>query len=157
VNASLVGEEIVCYKSINIGIAVGGESGLIVPVVKNVQEKSLTGIARETRDLVERAKAGKLALEEFSGGTFTISNLGPFGIEDFTAIVNPPEAAILAVSAVKKTPVTRVDADGNDIITIRPMMNIRLSADHRLIDGLLAARFVSYFKELLENPVRILM
>lgn len=157
VNVSLVGDEVVCYKSTNIGIAVGGDSGLIVPVVKNAQEKSLTMIAKETRDLVERAKAGRLAPEEFSGGTFTISNLGPFGIESFTAIVNPPEAAILAVSAVKKTPVVVAGEEGKDSVVVKPVMNIQLSVDHRLIDGLLAAKFVKYFKELLENPIRILM
>ncbi|GHV54715.1 hypothetical protein FACS1894206_08090 [Deltaproteobacteria bacterium] len=157
VNVSLVGEEIVCYKNVNIGIAVGGDAGLIVPVVKNVQAKSLTQVAKETRDLVERAKAGRLSPAEFSGGTFTISNLGPFGIENFTAIVNPPEAAILAVSAVKKIPVVVTDEAGNDSVLIKPMMNIQLSVDHRLIDGLLAAKFVAYYKELLETPIRILM
>ena len=157
VNVSLIGDEIVCYKSANVGIAVAGNNGLIVPVVKNVQEKPLSAIALETRDLVERAKEGRLDPSEYSGGTFTISNLGPFGIENFTAIVNPPESAILAVSAVKKTPVAATDEDGNDIVVIRPMMNIQLSVDHRVIDGLLAANFVKYFKELLENPIRILM
>ncbi|MCC8194980.1 MAG: 2-oxo acid dehydrogenase subunit E2, partial [Deltaproteobacteria bacterium] len=157
INASLVGDEIIVYKSTNIGIAVAGDNGLIVPVVKNVQEKHLSDIAVETRDLVERAKAGRLDPSEYSGGTFTISNLGPFGIENFTAIVNPPESAILAVSAVRKVPVVETDERGNDAVVIRPMMNIQLSVDHRVIDGLLAARFVKYFKELLENPIRILM
>ncbi len=157
VNVSLVGDEVVCYKSTNVGLAVAGDNGLIVPVVKNVQEKSLSAIAVETRDLVARAKAGRLDPSEYTGGTFTISNLGPFGIENFTAIVNPPESAILAVSAVKKVPVVETDAEGNDTVAIRPMMHIQLSADHRLIDGLLAAQFVQYFKELLENPIRILM
>ncbi|SBV95944.1 Pyruvate dehydrogenase complex dihydrolipoamide acetyltransferase [uncultured delta proteobacterium] len=157
VNVSLVGDEVVCYRSTNVGIAVAGDNGLIVPVVKNVQEKSLSAVAVETRDLVERAKAGRLDPSEYSGGTFTISNLGPFGIENFTAIVNPPESAILAVSAVKKIPVVETDAAGNDTVVIRPMMNIQLSVDHRVIDGLLAANFVKYFKELLETPIRILM
>jgi pyruvate dehydrogenase E2 component (dihydrolipoamide acetyltransferase) len=128
-----------------------------VPVVKNVQEKSLSAIAVETRDLVARAKAGRLDPSEYTGGTFTLSNLGPFGIENFTAVVNPPESAILAVSAVKKIPVVETDAAGNDTVVIRPMMNIQLSVDHRVIDGLLAANFVKYFKELLETPIRILM
>ena len=157
VNASLVGDEIIVYKSTNIGIAVAGDNGLIVPVVKNAQEKHLSAIALETRDLVERAKAGRLDPSEYTGGTFTISNLGPFGIENFTAIVNPPESAILAVSAVKKVPVVETDGNGTDTVVIRPMMNIQLSVDHRVIDGLLAAKFVQYFKELLENPIRILM
>jgi len=157
INASLVDERIIQYKSINIGIAVAGENGLIVPVVKNVQEKTLTMVAEESRELVECAKAGRLAPGEFSGGTFTISNLGMFGIENFTAIINPPESAILAVSAVRKKAVVVTNDNGGDEIVIRPMMNVQLTVDHRLIDGLLAARFVAYFKELLENPLRILM
>lgn len=157
VNVSLAGDEVVRYRSINVGVAVAGENGLIVPVVKNVQDKSLSAIARETRDLVERAKAGRLDPSEYSGGTFTISNLGPFGIENFTAIVNPPESAILAVSAVKKSAVVETGAEGNDAVVIRPMMNIQLSVDHRVIDGLLAANFVRYFKELLQTPIRILL
>ncbi len=157
VNSSLVGDEIVTYRSTNIGIAVAGDNGLIVPVVKNAQAKTLSAIATETRDLVERAKTGRLAPEEYSGGTFSISNLGPFGIENFTAIVNPPESAILAVSAVKRVPVVVTDECGGESLAIRPMMKIQLSVDHRVIDGLLAAKFVKHFKELLENPIRILV
>ena len=157
VNVSLVDDSVVCYQSTNIGIAVAGDNGLIVPVVKNVQEKKLLDIAVETRDLVARAKVGRLDPSEYTGGTFTISNLGPFGIENFTAIVNPPESAILAVSAVRKIPVVETDEQGVDTVVIRPMMQIQLSADHRVIDGLLAANFVQYFKTLLETPLRILM
>lgn len=157
VNASLAHDQIVCYKSTNIGMAVAGDNGLIVPVVRNAQEKSLLAIAAETRDLVERAKAGRLLPEEFSCGTFTISNLGMFGIENFTAIINPPESAILSISSVRKKPVVVTGPDGEDAVVVRPMMNIQLTVDHRIIDGLLAAQFVRYFKELLENPVRILM
>ncbi|MCD8349716.1 MAG: 2-oxo acid dehydrogenase subunit E2 [Planctomycetaceae bacterium] len=157
VNSSLQSDQIITYVSTNIGIAVAGDNGLIVPVVKNAQDKTLTEIAVETRDLVERAKVGRLAPEEYSGGTFSISNLGPFGIENFTAIVNPPESAILAVSAVKKVPVVVTDECGNDAIVVRPMMKIQLSVDHRVIDGLLAASFVKYFKELLQNPIRIVI
>ena len=157
VNVSLVDDSIICYQSTNIGMAVAGDNGLIVPVVKNVQEKKLLDIAVETRDLVARAKVGRLDPSEYTGGTFTISNLGPFGIENFTAIVNPPESAILAVSAVRKIPVVETDEHGVDTVMIRPMMQIQLSADHRVIDGLLAANFVQYFKMLLEAPLRILM
>lgn len=156
INSSLVDGNIVCYKSANVGVAVAGENGLIVPVIKNVQEKSLTKVSEENRDLVDRAKEGRLAPEEYSGGTFSISNLGMFGIDNFTAIINPPEAAILSVSSVRKKAVV-VEKDGEDVIEIRPMMNIQLSVDHRLIDGLLAAKFVGYMKELLENPLKILM
>ena len=156
INSSLVDGNIVTYKSTNIGVAVAGDNGLIVPVIKNVQEKTLTAISEENRDLVDRAKEGHLKPEEYSGGTFSISNLGMFGIGNFTAIINPPEAAILSISSVRKTPVV-IEEDGEDKIEIRPMMNIQLSVDHRLIDGLLASQFVEYMKELLENPLKILL
>lgn len=156
INSSLVNDKIITYKSTNVGMAVAGDNGLIVPVVKNVQEKSLTAVARETKDLIHRARAGKLNSDEYSGGTFSISNLGMFGIDNFTAIINPPEAAILSVSSVRKKPVV-VNEDGEDKLAIRPLMNIQLSVDHRIIDGLLAAQFVEYMKELLENPIKILM
>lgn len=156
VNSSLMDEAIVTYKSVNVGVAVAGENGLIVPVIKNVQEKTLTKVSEENRDLVDRAKVGQLLQEEYSGGTFTISNLGMFGIENFTAIINPPESAILSVSSVRKVPVV-IEEDGEEKIVIRPVMNIQLSVDHRLIDGLLAVQFIAYIKELLENPLKILL
>lgn len=157
VNASLVDNEIVVYKSANIGSAVAGDNGLIVPVIKNAQDKTLTQIAQESRDLVERAKTGRLKPEEYSGGTFSISNLGMFGIENFTAIINPPEAAILSVSSIRKKAVVVTNETGEDEICIRPMMNIQLTVDHRIIDGLLASQFVEYVKELLEEPLKILI
>ena len=157
VNASLVDNEIVVYKSTNIGSAVAGDNGLIVPVIKNAQDKTLTQIAQESRDLVERAKTGRLKPEEYSGGTFSISNLGMFGIENFTAIINPPEAAILSVSSIRKKAVVVTNEAGEDEICIRPMMNIQLTVDHRIIDGLLASQFVEYVKELLEEPLKILI
>jgi pyruvate dehydrogenase E2 component (dihydrolipoamide acetyltransferase) len=156
INSSLVDGKIETYKSTNVGVAVAGDNGLIVPVIKNVQGKSLTKISEENRDLVDRAKEGKLKPEEYSGGTFSISNLGMFGIGNFTAIINPPESAILAVSSVRKTAVVVTEND-EDKIVIRPMMNVQLTVDHRLIDGLLAAQFVAYLKELLENPLKILI
>lgn len=156
INSSLSEGNIITYESINIGVAVAGDNGLIVPVIKNVQEKSLTKISEENRSLVDKAKKGSLIPEEYSGGTFSISNLGMFGIGNFTAIINPPESAILSISSVRKTPVV-VEEDGADKIVARPMMNIQISVDHRLIDGLLAAQFVQYMKELLENPMKILL
>lgn len=157
INVTLKDDKIITYKSINIGTAVAGDNGLVVPVIKNAQNKSLTEVACENRELVRRAKEGKLTPDEYSGGTFSISNLGMFGIGNFTAIINAPEAAILSVSSVRKVPVVLTDEEGNDIIAIRPMMNIQLSVDHRLIDGLLASQFLEYVKELLENPVKILI
>lgn len=157
INVTLKDDKIITYKSINIGTAVAGDNGLVVPVIKNAQNKSLTEVACENRELVRRAKEGKLTPDEYSGGTFSISNLGMFGIGNFTAIINAPEAAILSVSSVRKVPVVLTDEEGKDIIAIRPMMNIQLSVDHRLIDGLLASQFLEYVKELLENPVKILI
>ena len=157
INVTLKDDQIVTYKSINVGTAVAGDNGLVVPVIKNVQNKSLTDVATESKDLVARAKEGRLKPEEYSNGTFSISNLGMFGIGNFTAIINAPEAAILSVSSVRKTPVVVTDENGEDTIAIRPMMNIQLSVDHRLIDGLLASQFVEYMKQLLENPIQILL
>lgn len=158
INSSLVDNEIVTYESTNVGMAVAGNNGLVVPVVKNVQRKTIGAVAAETRDLVARAKEGRLAPSEYSGGTFSISNLGMFGIKNFTAIINPPESAILSISSVRKTPVVVTDPETQeDRLEIRPMMNIQLSVDHRVIDGLVAAQFVGYMKELLEEPIKILL
>ena len=157
INVTLKDDKIITYKSINIGTAVAGDNGLVVPVIKNAQTKSLTQVAAENRDLVSRAREGRLAPEEYSEGTFSISNLGMFGIGNFTAIINAPEAAILSVSSVRKTPVVVTDENGEDAIVIRPIMNIQLSVDHRLIDGLLASQFVEYIKGLLEDPIHILI
>ncbi len=156
-NSSLVNDEIIKYKSCNIGTAVAGDNGLIVPNIKNAQSKTLTQIAKESKDLISRAKEGKLDPSEFNGGTFTISNLGMFGIGNFTAIINPPEAAIIAISSVRKTPVVIENDKGEDEIAIRPMMNVQLTVDHRIIDGLLAAQFLAHFKYLLENPIHIVI
>ena len=157
INVTLKDDQVVTYKSINVGTAVAGDNGLVVPVIKNVQNKTLTDVARESKDLVARAREGRLAPEEYSEGTFSISNLGMFGIGNFTAIINAPESAILSVSSVRKTPVVATDENGEDAIAIRPMMNIQLSVDHRVIDGLLASQFVEYMKQLLEHPIQILM
>jgi pyruvate dehydrogenase E2 component (dihydrolipoamide acetyltransferase) len=157
INASLLGDVIEQYESVNVGIAVAGNNGLVVPVVKNMQEKTIQDVAKETKDLIARARMGKLLSEEYNGGTFTISNLGMFGIDSFTAIINPPESAILAVSSINKKPVVKTDEKGEDVICIRPIMNIQLSVDHRIIDGLIAAEFLGYVRELLENPIKILL
>jgi pyruvate dehydrogenase E2 component (dihydrolipoamide acetyltransferase) len=155
VNASLIDGEIIAYKSINVGTAVAGNNGLIVPVIKDIQEKSLADIARESKDLVARAREGRLESHEYSNGTFTISNLGMFGVENFTAIINGSESAILSVSSVRKKAIVITGENGEDTIVIRPMMNIQLSVDHRLIDGLIAVQFLGYIRQLLENPMLI--
>lgn len=157
VNASLEGDKILRYKTVNLGIAVAAPTGLIVPVVKNAEKMTVTEFSECSGVLVEKARDGKLMPGEYTGGTFTISNLGMFGIENFTAIINPPEAGILAVSATKDEAVVEVDESGNKNIAIRPMMSIQLSADHRVIDGMLAAQFVGEVKRLLENPISLLL
>lgn len=156
-NGSLVGDKIEKYKSVNIGIAVAAPGGLIVPVIKNANSKTVVQLSSEGSVLFEKARTGKLKPDEYTGGTFTISNLGMFGIENFTAIINPPELGILAVSATKDEPFVVTDEKGNKTIEIKPMMNITLTVDHRVIDGLLAAQFVTEIKRLLENPMELLV
>jgi pyruvate dehydrogenase E2 component (dihydrolipoamide acetyltransferase) len=156
-NESLVGDKIVKYKSVNLGIAVAAPGGLIVPVIKNANHKTVTELSIEASALFDKARNGKLKPDEYTGGTFTISNLGMFGIENFTAIINPPEVGILAISATKDEPLVVQDAGGTKSIEIRPMMNINLTVDHRVIDGLLAAQFVTDVKKLLENPIELLI
>jgi len=152
-NASLLEDKIVYHKQINIGVAVATEYGLIVPAVKNVQAKSLSQISMESEDLIERARTNRLQVEEYKDGTFTISNLGMAGIDQFTAIINPPEAAILAVGRVQKKPV--FDETSGQFVA-RPMMTITLSADHRVNDGWEAALFVTTIQKHLEEPLSLL-
>lgn len=156
-NASLIGDTIVKYKSVNLGIAVASPTGLIVPNIKEAQKLSVVELSKASTPLFDKARAGKLAYDEYNGGTFTISNLGMFGIENFTAIINPPEVGILAISSTKDEPVVITKEDGTKEIAIRPMMNIQLTVDHRLIDGLLAAQFVTEIKNLLETPISLLV
>jgi pyruvate dehydrogenase E2 component (dihydrolipoamide acetyltransferase) len=155
VNASFLGDRIVEYGEINIGLAVALEegNGLITPVVRQANTKSLRDIGAELADLVARARAGKLRPEEFQTGTFTISNLGMYGVDHFTAIVNPPQSAILAVGATKPEPV--VDDKGR--IAVHQIMRVTLSCDHRSVDGVAGARFLQDIKTLLENPLSMLL
>ena len=155
-NSSLQGGQIIQYADVNLGIAVALEYGLIVPVMKKAQDKNIIQIAQESQSLIDKARSGKLLPDEYKGGTFTISNLGMFGIENFTAIINPPEAGILSISAVKKTPVV-VEEKGGEAILIRPIMQVTLSVDHRIIDGLVATRFVNQLKAIVEKPLSILI
>ncbi|HWQ80178.1 MAG TPA: 2-oxo acid dehydrogenase subunit E2 [Anaerovoracaceae bacterium] len=154
-NSSLIGDKILKYANVNIGLAVAAPNGLIVPVVKNADRMSVVEISKEAGALAEKARNGKLTPDEYTGGTFTVSNLGMFGIVNFTAIINPPEAGILAVSAASDEPVVVKDANGNKTIAIKPMMNITLTVDHRIVDGLLAAQFVTEVKRLLEHPIEL--
>jgi pyruvate dehydrogenase E2 component (dihydrolipoamide acetyltransferase) len=146
-NASLHGEEIFLWDDVHLGVATSVEDYLIVPVIREAQAKNLEEILAVLGDLVERARARRLTPAEMTGSTFTISNLGMFGIESFTAIINPPESAILAVGRIVDTP---VGAEGE--IVLRPMMNLTICADHRVVDGAGAARFLAELKATLENP-----
>lgn len=151
-NAALLGDEIHLYAHKNIGVAVALEEGLIVPVIRHVERKSLGTIAAESSALIARARSGKFTPDDLAGGTFSISNLGAFGIDVFDPIINPPQAAILGVGRIAEKPVV-VDS----ALTVRTMMNLSLSFDHRLNDGAPAARFLQRLKELLENPVAMLI
>ena len=152
-NSSLVGDEIRLRKEINVGVAVALETGLIVPVVRQADRKGLAELATEVDDLALRAREGRLTPSDVGGGTFTISNLGPFGVEEFTAIINPPQAAILAVGA---TQLEAVPQEGGAIVA-RPIMRLTLSADHRVVDGAVAARFLGDLKAVLTAPTLILL
>jgi len=147
VNASYQGDSIRFYEQADIGVAVAIEDGLITPVVRGANLKGFLEISAEIKDLAAKAKARKLQPEEYTGATFSISNLGMFGIKEFTAIINPPEAGILAVGGAAQTPVVR---DGQ--IVVRSMMNVTMSCDHRVIDGATGAKFLQTFKQMLENP-----
>jgi pyruvate dehydrogenase E2 component (dihydrolipoamide acetyltransferase) len=152
VNVSFAGDRLLRHKRVHVGIAVALESGLIVPVVRDADLKSLSEIALEAQALIEKARGGKLAPDEFKGSTFTISNLGMFGIDHFTAIINPPEAAILAVGAARQEPVAR---DGQ--VVVRYTLKLTLSCDHRAVDGATGARFLQHLQGLLEEPLRIVV
>jgi pyruvate dehydrogenase E2 component (dihydrolipoamide acetyltransferase) len=146
-NASLFDGNIILWEDIHLGIATSVEENLIVPVIREAQSKSLGQIVTALADLTERARNRRLKPTEMSGSTFTISNLGMFGIESFNAIINPPEAAILAVGKMVDTPVAQ---DGQ--IVLRPLMEVTACADHRIADGATVARFLADLKATLENP-----
>ncbi len=152
VNSSFQEKIVRYYERADIGVAVAIEEGLITPVIRAAESKGLGQIATEVRELAERARARKLRPEEYTGATFSVSNLGMFGIDEFTAVINPPEGAILAVGAMTPKPVVR---DGE--IIIRQMMRVTMSCDHRVIDGATGARFLQTFKKMLENPLSMLV
>jgi pyruvate dehydrogenase E2 component (dihydrolipoamide acetyltransferase) len=137
------------YAEAHIGVAVGIEEGLIIPVIRDCQSKTLRQISAEAKVLIGKARANQLKPEEYSGGTFSISNLGMMGVDEFIAIINPPEAAILAIGSIVREPVV---LDDSDAIVIRSRMKVTLSSDHRLLDGVIAARFLQEVKRALESP-----
>ena len=151
VNSSWLGDRIRTNHHINIGVAVAVEDGLLVPVVRYADSKTLSQIATEVKDYAKRAKEKKLQPQDWEGNTFTISNLGMFNIEEFTAIINPPDACILAVGAIKQVPVVK-----NGMVQPGNVMKVTLSCDHRVVDGVVGSKFLNTFKALLENPVILL-
>jgi pyruvate dehydrogenase E2 component (dihydrolipoyllysine-residue acetyltransferase) len=152
VNASFQEKFIRYYERADIGVAVAIEDGLITPVIRAADQKSLSQIAGEVRELAERARTKKLKPEEYTGASFSISNLGMFGIDEFTAVINPPEGAILAVGAMTPKPVVR----DNEIV-VKQMMRVTMSCDHRVIDGATGAKFLQTFKKILENPLYLVV
>jgi pyruvate dehydrogenase E2 component (dihydrolipoamide acetyltransferase) len=152
VNAGFTEDAMVLYDDVDISVAVSIPDGLITPIIRRADQKGLASISREMKDLGARAKSGKLKPEEFQGGTFSISNLGMFGTKQFTAIINPPQAAILAVGAGEKRPVVKDDA-----LAIATVMTCTLSVDHRVADGALGAEWMSVFKALIEDPLSLML
>ncbi|MDO6435513.1 pyruvate dehydrogenase complex dihydrolipoamide acetyltransferase [Flavitalea sp. BT771] len=152
VNSSWMGDKIRVNHHVNIGVAVAIEDGLLVPVVRFADTKSLSQIATEVKDLAQRAKAKKLQPSEWEGSTFTISNMGMFGVDEFTAIINPPDACILAVSAIQQVPVVK-----NGAIVPGNIMKLTLSCDHRVVDGATGSAFLQTLKTLLEEPLRMML
>ncbi|HEY0930473.1 MAG TPA: pyruvate dehydrogenase complex dihydrolipoamide acetyltransferase [Gemmatimonas sp.] len=147
-NAHWMGDHIRYFSAAHVGMAVATDDGLIVPVIRDAHVKGLGQIGRDARELAKKARERKLTPAEYSGGTFSVSNLGMFGIDQFTAIINPPEAAILAVGSTETKPIW----DGNAFVP-RQRMRVTMSCDHRIIDGAVGARFLQTFKQLLESPL----
>jgi pyruvate dehydrogenase E2 component (dihydrolipoamide acetyltransferase) len=146
VNASLDGEQIKIFEDVNVGVAVASERGLVVPVIRNADNRSLSEIASVLQTLVGKARQGELTKDDVSGGTFTVTNLGMFGVDVFIPIINPPETAILGVGRVVEKPIA---VDGQ--VTVRPMMQLSLAYDHRIVDGAPAAQFLQTIKKILET------
>jgi len=152
VNAGWNGDSIRYNQHIHVGMAVAVDEGLIVPVIRFADQKGLASISAEAKDLAKRARDRKLQPADWEGNTFSISNLGMMGIEEFTAIINPPNSCIMAVSAIIQKPIVK---DGE--IVPAHMMKVTLSCDHRVVDGMVGSQFLVTFKQLMEDPVRILM
>lgn len=151
INASWLGDKIRRYHEVNVGVAVAVDEGLVVPVIRNANHKGMATIAQEVKQYAEKAHDKALQSEEMQGNTFTISNLGMFGIDDFTAIINTPESCILAVGAIKDTPIVEKGE-----VKVAKMMKVTLSCDHRVVDGAMGAKFLQTLKQNLENPLMLL-
>jgi pyruvate dehydrogenase E2 component (dihydrolipoamide acetyltransferase) len=153
VNASFAGDSIIQYGSVNLSVAVAVDDGLVTPVVRDAQKRSIKDISEAVKDLATRARGKKLKPDEYQGGTITVSNLGAYGIEFFDAIINPPQSVIVSVGAILKKPVV---GPGNAIIAGQRMA-VGVSADHRVVDGAVAAQYLAEVKRLLENPTLMLV
>lgn len=153
VNASFDGDAIIQYGSVNLSVAIAVEDGLVTPVIRGAQKKSLREISEAVKDFAARARAKKLKPEEYAGGTITVSNLGSYGIETFSAIINPPQAMIISVGAIVKKPVV----NAADQIVVGQRLSIGLSADHRVVDGAVGATYLSELRKLIENPTLMLL
>ena len=151
-NSAWTDEAILQYNNVDISVAVSIDGGLITPIVFNADQKSIFAISKEVKELAAKARAGTLKPSEFQGGGFSISNLGMYGIKQFNAIINPPQSCILAVGANVATPIVK-----DNKIEIANIMCVTLSSDHRSLDGALSAKFLQAFKEIIENPVRLLL
>ncbi|MCH8283853.1 MAG: 2-oxo acid dehydrogenase subunit E2 [Chloroflexi bacterium] len=151
-NASYTDAGVEVHQRVNIGMAIALDAGLVAPGILDCDRKSLAVIARESKSLAERARSGKLGAAEYTGATFNVTNLGMYGVESFSAIITPPQAAALAVGSVQREPVVT-----DDQVTIADVMRVTLSIDHRVADGAQGARFVGEIRALLENPVRLLL
>ncbi|MHB0681402.1 2-oxo acid dehydrogenase subunit E2, partial [Roseomonas mucosa] len=152
VNATWTDDAIIQYDDVDISVAVSIPEGLITPIVRKADQKGLATISNEMKDLAARAKSGKLKPEEFQGGGFSISNMGMFGVKDFAAIINPPQAGILAVSAGEQRPVVKDGA-----LAVATVMTCTLSVDHRVVDGALAAEWLASFKKTVEDPLSLML
>jgi pyruvate dehydrogenase E2 component (dihydrolipoamide acetyltransferase) len=151
-NASYTEAAIRRYTTVDISVAVAIPDGLITPIVRNADTKGLATISSEMKDLASRARAGKLKPEEFQGGTFSISNLGMYGIREFSAVINPPQGAILAVGAGEQRPVVK-----NGALAIATVMTVTLSVDHRVVDGAVGAEYLAALKKLIEDPMSMML
>jgi pyruvate dehydrogenase E2 component (dihydrolipoamide acetyltransferase) len=152
VNVSFTEEALILYDDVDISVAVSIPGGLITPIIRQADRKGLAAISNESKALIERARAGKLKPEEFIGGSFSISNMGMYGVRDFSAIINPPQAGILAIAAGEQRPVVN-----NGQLAVATVMTVTLSVDHRAVDGALAAEFVSVFKTVVEDPLSLML
>ncbi|XP_013603265.1 PREDICTED: dihydrolipoyllysine-residue acetyltransferase component 1 of pyruvate dehydrogenase complex, mitochondrial-like isoform X1 [Brassica oleracea var. oleracea] len=150
-------EKLLCWRDVDISIAVATEKGLMTPIIRNADQKSISAISLEVKELAQKARSGKLAPHEFQGGTFSISNLGMYPVDQFCAIINPPQAGILAVGRGNKVVEALIGADGVEKPSVVTKMNVTLSADHRIFDGQVGASFLAELRSNFEDVRRLLL